>query len=186
MGDYYPPGYPGGQNQLSITRHVSGSDLLIINKGSAQRYRAISVDDFARAIGSQFGNNWLSQYFAPNATGFTITLGPVSPPTPPPYPYPPYPPYPLYPLPPIPQWTQDIWALVQPVAGYAAGTVVLPPNTYLRDKQKIFMFFTQSVTTLSFTLNGATTSYGLPTTIATNGYFTLQYDLQTNSWFRVA
>ena len=184
MSDVCYPGYPyGGQNQLSISPYVVGADLVVLNKGSAQRYRVATVDSLAQYINSLGSNSWLSQYFAPNASGFTITLGPTVAPTVPAYPYPPYPPYPTIP---VPQWTQDLWALVQPVAGYAVGTVVLPPNTYLRDKQRVFMFFTQSVAALSFTLNGALAGYGLPSSVGANGFFTLQYDLQTQSWFKVA
>jgi hypothetical protein len=183
MGDPCYPGWPyGGQNQLAIAPYVSGADLVVLNKGSAQRYRVASVDSIAQYILGNGVNTPFSQYFAPNATGFTVTLGPTNQQTTPTYPYPPYPPYPT---PSMPQWTQDFWALVSPIEAYAAGTIVLPPNTYIRDKQKVFLFFTQAVTTLSFTLNGAAAGFGLPTTVARNGYFTLQYDLQTNSWYRV-
>ena len=159
----------GGQGQLSIVSSVSGSDMLVINQGSSRRYRAVSVDDLGTYFADEFAANaYLSLYYAPNATGFSIALGPVAP------------------LNPTLPWTEDFWVLVTPVAGYAAGTITLPPNTYLRDKQRIVMFFTQSVGTITWVLNGALASFGIPTTIGANGYFTLQYDMQTNSWYRVA
>ena len=165
MSDF--SGY-SGQGQLSIASQVSGGDMLVINQSNSRRYRVVSVDDVGAYYAANFAANaYLSLYYAPNASGFSLALGPVAP------------------LNPALPWTEDFWVLVTPVAGYAAGTIVLPPTTYIRDKQRIVMFFTQSVTTITWTLNGAAFIYALPTTIAANGYFTIQYDLQTNSWYRV-
>ena len=77
----------------------------------------------------------------------------------------------------------DTWLVLTPAAGYAAGTIVLP--SVRTAGQRVQVNCTQAVTTLTINGNGTTVT-GAPTTLAANGFFTLQYDQTLNAWYRVA
>ena len=79
----------------------------------------------------------------------------------------------------------NVWLLLTPVAGYAAGTVVLPALATLADGQEVIVSTTQAITTLTVSLNGATAANGAPTTMAANAYFRLKYDATLSSWYRI-
>jgi len=105
-------------------------------------------------------DNMVTQYAAPSATGFTVTLG---------------------------TGIDDglsIWLVLTPVAGYAAGTLTLPLSTTVVDKQEILVNCTQSVGTLTVSGNGATVT-GAPTSLSANGFFRLRYDAVLSTWYRV-
>jgi hypothetical protein len=91
-------------------------------------------------------------YAAPSASGFTVTLSGV----------------------------QDQWLILTPVAGYAAGTIVLPSSPV--NLQRVTVNCTQSVGTL--TVSGGTVT-GAPSSLSANGFFTMRYDAVVNAWYRV-
>lgn len=101
-----------------------------------------------------------TQYAAPNATGFGVLITP-------------------------PVNGGSVWLLLTPAAGYAAGTIALPPSTTCVDGQEVQISCTQSVTTLTTTGNGSTVN-GAPTTLAANSFFTLRFDGVLKAWYRVA
>lgn len=76
-------------------------------------------------------------------------------------------------------WT---WLVLTPVAGYAAGTIVLPAAP--ADNDEILVNSTQAVTTLTVNGNGNTVT-GAPTTLAANGFFRLKFDATLDAWYRV-
>jgi hypothetical protein len=102
-------------------------------------------------------DNKVTQYAAPNATGFSVSVTDSS---------------------------QSTWLKITPAAGYAAGTIVLPAVANCADKQEILVTCTQSVSTLTITPNGSTV-YGGPTSLSANGHFTLRFDAQDSTWNRV-
>lgn len=79
---------------------------------------------------------------------------------------------------------EDIRLILTPIATLATGTLVFPLNTSLRDHQKITVTSVAEITALTLDGNGATLQGG-PSTIAAGGYFTMQYDSITTSWYRV-
>lgn len=95
----------------------------------------------------------ISQFSSPSATGFTVTLAAVT-----------------------------TWLILTPLAGYAAGTIVLPPLS--TDGFSITVICTQSVTTLTISAPG-TSLVGMPTTLAANGFFRVRYSAVTNTWYRI-
>jgi len=105
-------------------------------------------------------DNMVTQYAAPSATGFSVTIGTGI------------------------DAGLSVWLVLTPVAGYAAGTLVLPASGDVVDKQEILVNCTQSVTTLTITGNGSTVT-GAPTTLAANGFFRLRYDAVLTTWYRV-
>lgn len=101
----------------------------------------------------------LTQYAAPNASGFSITVAPQTD-------------------------GVSVWLIVTPLAGYAAGTVVLPAVALCQHGQEVLVNCTQAVTTLTVNGNGATVN-GAPTTLAANAFFRLKFDAVVDAWYRV-
>lgn len=106
-------------------------------------------------------NTTPTQYFAPAATGWSVTVAPLL-------------------------TGQSMFLLITPNAGYAAGTIILPAVATLVDSQGVLVFCSQAVTTLTVNGNGATAVLGAPTTLAANGFFRLRYDIISKNWLRVA
>lgn len=96
-----------------------------------------------------------SQYLSP-ATGFSITL----------------------------EGDDDIHLMITPSTTLATGSIVLPISPGTADKQRVIVTTSQEITALTVSGNGATIVGG-PSTLDVGGYFTLKYDMQANTWYRV-
>lgn len=94
-----------------------------------------------------------NQYAAPSATGFSVTVD-----------------------------AGPTWLILTPVAGYAAGTIVLASEP--EDGDEVLCNCTQSVTALTVSGNGNTVT-GAPTTMAANDFFRLRFESVTGTWYRV-
>lgn len=152
-------------NQLTRATSVSAGDLLALfstNDGDA-RAAAISVlqDYLQDNLDFSGGVDYVSQYSAPAATGFTVAITDGA------------------------SNNKNVHLILTPLAGYAAGTITLPAKAGLVDKQEVLVNCTQAVTTLTIGLNGATAAVGAPTTLAANAFFRLKYDAVTSNWYRV-
>jgi hypothetical protein len=77
-------------------------------------------------------------------------------------------------------FSASMYLLLTPVAGYAAGTIVLPSIT--QDGQEVLVSTTNAITAL--TISGGTVT-GAPTTLAAGGFFRLRYDGFYKTWARV-
>jgi hypothetical protein len=95
-----------------------------------------------------------TQYAAPTATGFSVTITGIA----------------------------NAWLILTPIAGYAAGTVVMPIDPI--DQQRVTVNCTQAITALTVSGNGKGIA-GAPSTIAANGFFFMRYDAVLGTWFRV-
>lgn len=111
---------------------------------------------------STSGISYTTQYAAPSATGFSVQI------------------------------TDDadnaganIHLILTPVAGYAAGTIVLPAIGNAIDKQEVLVNCTQAVTTLTIDGNGAVAVTGEPSGLAANDFFRLKYDATVQTWYRI-
>lgn len=102
---------------------------------------------------------FITQYAAPNATGFSVAIAPLS-------------------------NGGSVYLLLTPAAGYAAGTITLPALASCQDGQEVLVACTQAVTTLTVAGNGATVN-GAPATLAANAFFSLRFDGVLDSWHRV-
>lgn len=101
------------------------------------------------------------QYSAPNATGFSVTIAPSI-------------------------NGYEVHLIITPAAGYAAGTIVMPPVADCLDGQRVVVTCTQAVTTLTISVNGAAAIVGGPTALTADQFFTLEFDDVTDNWIRVA
>lgn len=102
----------------------------------------------------------LTQYANPSASGFTIGVNNI-----------------------VDNVPYDVWLLLTPAAGYAAGTINLPAASGCADKQVVSVTTTQIVTALTIGSNGAVAVVGAPTTLSANSTFRLRYDQPNNSWY---
>jgi hypothetical protein len=143
---------------LSTASSFTASDYVIMAQGNNNNAQRVSAAVMAAFFASYLEVGSLVNYYsAPSATGFTTT---------------------------VPDTDDNYWVILTPVAGYAAGTIVLPSSTTAQDQQTINVNCTQAVTTLTINGNGATVT-GAPTTLAANAYFTLRFDAVTTTWYRV-
>lgn len=144
-------------DKLSRVSALSASDLLALYSATTGDDASVTLSVLLAWLQEQLSasGGYVTQYAAPNATGFTVTVAP-------------------------PTAGDSVWLLLAPVAGYAAGTITLPSSPV--DGQEVMVNTTQAVTTL--TVNGATVN-GAPTTLAANAFFRLRYDGAFNAFYRV-
>lgn len=148
-------------NSLSATDIVTAGDLVAVYKQSNGDARKAAMSVLLAYMQDSLTfetNEFTKQYAAPAATGFSVA---------------------------VTDGSNNIWLIMTPVAGYAAGTIVLPSTANAVDLQEILVICTQAVTALTIDGNGATDVIGEPTTLAANDYFRLKYDATTTTWYRI-
>jgi len=146
-------------NQLNQTYQLSPSDLLAIfsqSNGDARKASLQTVAAFFQTLQTA-GNDKVTQYAQPNASGFTIQVAGD---------------------------TDSVWMILTPTASVASGTIKMPARTGCIDGQELLVNCTQAISTLNFDGNGAFVT-GAPTTIAANGFFRLRFDSVGGVWYRV-
>jgi hypothetical protein len=150
-------------NQLSSTDTLTAGDLLPIWRAnnSDTRKTALSVLTTylqnALTFPSVGQSQFVVQYAAPVATGFTVTLVSTS---------------------------NNQWLIMSPLATYATGTITFPPVASVVDNQEILIYSTQIVTALTLAGNGATIS-GSPGFITAAGALRFKYNALAGSWYRI-
>lgn len=152
-------------NQLANVDTLSTGDQLLLYStanGDERRTSLNSLLTFINENASPVNLN-TKQYSSP-ATGFILQIGLIGT---------------------TQSYSDNIWLIITPAGTLATGTLVLPPVAFLIDQQEFLVNSTQTITALSFTLNGVTAGVGLPTTILANGVFRLRYDQLTNNIYRI-
>jgi len=71
-----------------------------------------------------------------------------------------------------------------PSGTLAAGTLVLPAVSNCIENQEILVASSQTVTTLTVNVNGASIVCA-PTTIVSGGFFRLKFEPVLKTWYRV-
>lgn len=141
-------------NQLSAADEVSLGDLLPAFILEDGDTRKVSLSVLLAFLEANLSRGTLStRYAAPSATGFSVTA------------------------------ESNTHLILTPLAGYAAGTVVLPATP--TDRDEFLCNSTQAVTTLTINGNGKTVTGG-PTTLAANAFFRLKYDGVLSVWYRIS
>jgi hypothetical protein len=148
-------------NNLSRVSALATSDLVALFSGALGNDAAATLGSLLTFLQSQLSaaGVLVTQYAAPNLTGFTVLVAP-------------------------PTAGQSVFLLLTPTAGFAAGTLTLPQQATLADGQELLVTTTQAVTALTIGANGATAVNGAPTTLAANAFFRLRYDAIAKSWYR--
>lgn len=149
-------------NQLTQLDEVSSGDLLPVFSSANGDARALAISLLVTYLQAQLtsAGGFMTQYYAPNASGFSVTINPA-------------------------EDGQNVYLLMTPLAGYAAGTITLPELAECVDGQEILVTSTQSVTALTVAGNGATAVNGAPTALTANGFFRLRFDQPSQSWYRI-
>jgi hypothetical protein len=147
-------------NSLSQT-DIAAADSLPFASATNGADRRTSVTQLVALIQSLLtvDDGMLTQYAAPNATGFGVQIAP-------------------------PTAGGSVYLLLTPAAGYAAGTITLPAQAECVDGQQLLVSCTQAVTTLTVAGNGSTVN-GAPATLAANAFFRLRFDGVFKAWYRV-
>lgn len=152
-------------NQLSTVDALQSGDqfpLYDISNGDARKTPLSLLLAYIQAnIVFPADASMVTQYASPSSTGFSITITDGA------------------------DDTNSVHLILTPTAGYAAGTIVLPPSPGAADKQEVLVNCTQQVNTLTINGNGATAVTGEPTALAADDFFRLKYDLPTRTWYRV-
>lgn len=146
-------------NQLSSVDAVVSSDQVPIYSSENGDARKASMATLLAFFAGQITSidDKVTQYSAPSATAFSVQIN---------------------------NGSSNIWLVLTPTAGFAAGTLVLPALANCVDRQEILVNCTQTVTALTINGNGSTVT-GAPTTLAANAFFRLRFDDITNTWYRV-
>lgn len=146
---------------LNRTNTISGGDQVVLWKNDQGDFLGISFTDLVTALSGVLAvgrPEATTQYAAPSATGFSV---------------------------PITDGDDDIHLILTPAAGYADGEIVLPAASNARDKQLIIVNCTQAVAAFVVDGNGAIAVTGAPTALLANDFFTMCYDLPTQTWYRI-
>jgi len=78
----------------------------------------------------------------------------------------------------------SVWLVLTPVSTLATLTILLPQVAGCVENQEILVNSTQTLTSLTVNLNGATGS-GVPTSLSANGFFRLRFEPVLKNWYRV-
>ena len=146
-------------NQLSATDSLSPGDLLPVYSSSNGDARKAAMSVLLSYIEQNISSplSFVTQHAAPSATGFSVEV----------------------------EGSENVWLLLIPAAGYAAGTIVLPAVGGAQDGQEVVVNSTQAVTTLTVDGNGAAGVSGAPTALLATGFFRMRYDAITKTWYRI-
>lgn len=144
-------GAPAAASQIPFYDPVQGQD------------RRASLTEIAAALAligaSATAAPMTTQYAAPNATDFTVTVAPLVD-------------------------GGSVFLLLTPDATYADGEIVLPAVAACEDRQEVLVHCSQIVTALVVDGNGATVN-GAPAALTAGGFFRLRFDAVFGAWYRV-
>ena len=139
--------------QLSAAETLSRGDFLPVFVLDEGDARKASLNALLTFLEAELRRGKLStRYAAPGATGFSVNA------------------------------ESNTHLILTPVAGYAAGTIVLPATP--TDRDEFLCNCTQVVTTLTINGNGKTVVGG-PATLDANAFFRLKYDGVLSTWYRI-
>lgn len=148
--------------RLSRTDSITAGDLIVLWKTCDGDFRALPMPTFLEYLNSNLtlanSGQFTTQYAAPSSSGFSISITNTG---------------------------ANIHLILTPTAGFAAGTLVLPPVADAVDKQEILVNCTQQITTLTIDGNGATAVTGEPGSMGADDFFRLKFDSLTSTWYRV-
>jgi hypothetical protein len=81
--------------------------------------------------------------------------------------------------------SQDQWMLLQPAGTLATGTITLPLNTGVPDGTTVLITSTQTISSLTIALNGASAIYGAVTSLTAGSATAIRFYQPTNSWYQI-
>lgn len=147
--------------RMSSVAQLDDADYLHVYSASLGMEAAASLPALAAWLRTAAADPQalVTQYAAPSATGFSVAVAP-------------------------PAAGVNVFLLLTPIAGYAAGSIVLPAPELCVNGQQLLVVCTQAVTALTVNGNGSTVN-GAPAGLVANGFFRLRYDGVMQAWYRV-
>lgn len=146
-------------NQLPVLNTISSGDQLPVyspNNGDARR---TSIGSLLTFFQQSFASPTLSVNLYVPGSGFNITV-----PTP---------------------VSQNQWMLLQPAGTLATGTITLPLNTGVPDGTTVLITSTQTISSLTIALNGASAIFGAVTSLTAGSATAIRFYQPTNSWYQI-
>jgi hypothetical protein len=146
-------------NQLPVLNTISSGDQLPVyspNNGDARR---TSIGSLLTFFQQSFASPTLSVNLFVPGSGFNITV-----PTP---------------------VSNDQWMLLQPAGTLASGTITLPLNTGVPDGTTVLITSTQTISSLTIALNGASAIFGAVTSLTAGSATAIRFYQPTNSWYQI-
>jgi len=140
-------------NKLTVTDELVPADKVAVWDTSNSDTRGATLTTLLRFFQDNFSE---TQYEAPSASGFIITLDKPT--------------------------EASTLIILTPDAGYAEGNLVLPSGTDRFDGQIVGIICTEPVTDFNITSTGSTI-VGAPATLGVYSSFTLRYSHQDTTWY---
>lgn len=149
-------------NKLSSEDQLSVGDQIPIWSAGSSDTRRVSLSALVAFMVAQIAatSGFRTQYAAPIASAFSVTIAPPVNGTP-------------------------TFLLLTPIGALLDGAIILPLVANCVDGQEVLVACTQPITALTISGNGATGVNGAPTTLAANSFFRLRFDVIAKSWYRV-
>ena len=146
-------------DKLGAVSTVTAADSVALFSASLGGDARATLTTVIAFIQSQLNatGGFVSQYSAPSASGFSVTITPTV-------------------------TGENVYLLLTPTGTLAAGTIVMPAAPV--HAQEVLIASTQIVTTLTVSGNSYTVN-GAPTTLSANGFFRMRFDGILNTWNRV-
>jgi hypothetical protein len=146
-------------NQLPVLNTISSGDQLPVyspNNGDARR---TSIGSLLTFFQQSFASPTLAVNLFVPGSGFNITV-----PTP---------------------VSEQQWMLLQPAGTLATGTITLPLNTGVPDGTTVLITSTQTISSLTIALNGASAIFGAVTSLTAGSATAIRFYQPTNSWYQI-
>lgn len=144
-----PTATPTSASQIPFNDPVNGRD----SKASLADFAAVLQELLAPP------GPLITQYAAPNANAFAVTIQP-------------------------PTHGTSMYLLLTPTAGFASGSITLPPVDTCIDGQEVLVSCTQTLGALSVFGGGAAVN-GAPASLTANSFFRMRFDAVFKAWYRV-
>ena len=149
-------------NRLNTTDKIEAGDQVVIFKNNCGDFRGSPLDIFLAWILENLpetpssSTSPIVQHFNPNAD-FTLD---------------------------VENHVEGTYLLLNPSTGIANGIIKLPVSAEVVDKQIVIFSCSQQIT--NFTVDGSGAAVkGQPNAIHATGFFKLQYDKLSGTWYRV-
>lgn len=148
-------------DRLQATTELSAADKIALYSSGLGADAKATLTTLLEWLQAELtaADDMITQYEAPNLSGFVLQVTPFV-------------------------AGGSVFLLVRPSGALAAGQITMPAQSASVDGQEVLVHFTQAVTTLTVSGNGASTG-AAPTTIAAGGFFRLRYDAVNTTWYRV-
>lgn len=148
-------------NRLNTADRIEAGDQFVLYKANCSDFRGVPQDILLDWIEKnqpappESGSSPVVQHYNPNSD-FTLI---------------------------VENHPEGTYLLLNPSTGIANGTIKLPVNTEVVDKQMVIFTCSQQITNFIVDGNGAAV-VGQPNAIHATAFFSLQYDTLSGTWYR--